>query len=205
MSCIICNLQNPDWFPMKDGLGLKAFKFISRLRYQTDLRLTRKIKSVRGEQFYRLTGSCRSCGKCCETPMIPVFPLLFFFKSVRWAIVTWHRMIYGFEFLHADQRQKCLVFRCTHWDPVTKHCDSYESRPGMCRDYPRNLLDSPHPVFLEGCGPDRCRTARRQTARPETSIVCKHTKFTATKLITPPGKPTIVYFYTTTPNVSEFL
>jgi uncharacterized cysteine cluster protein YcgN (CxxCxxCC family) len=137
---------------MKDGLGRKAFKFISRLRYQTDLNLTRKIKSARGEQFYRLTGSCRSCGKCCETPMIPVFPLLFFFKSVRWAIVTWHRMINGFEFLQADRRQKCLVFRCTHWDPVTKHCDSYETRPGMCRDYPRNLLDSPQPVFLEGCG-----------------------------------------------------
>ena len=67
-------------------------------------------------------------------------------------MVTWHRMINGFEFLQADRRQKCLVFRCTHWDPATKHCDSYESRPGMCRDYPRNLLDAPRPIFLVGCG-----------------------------------------------------
>lgn len=28
-------------------------------------------------------------------------------------------------------------------------CDSYESRPGICRDYPASLLDSPGPDFSE--------------------------------------------------------
>jgi uncharacterized protein len=31
-------------------------------------------------------------------------------------------------------------------------CDSYETRPGLCRDYPRALLDQPVPEFLPGCG-----------------------------------------------------
>jgi hypothetical protein len=35
---------------------------------------------------------------------------------------------------------------------VTKQCDSYDSRPGMCRDYPRNLLYSALPEFLPECG-----------------------------------------------------
>ncbi|MGD8897613.1 MAG: hypothetical protein PVJ73_16395, partial [Acidobacteriota bacterium] len=30
--------------------------------------------------------------------------------------------------------------------------DSYESRPGMCRDYPRLLLWQPNPGLLPGCG-----------------------------------------------------
>ena len=45
-----------------------------------------------------------------------------------------------------------FIFRCTHWDSETKQCDSYESRPGMCRDYPRNLAYSSNPVFFPHCG-----------------------------------------------------
>jgi Fe-S-cluster containining protein len=45
-----------------------------------------------------------------------------------------------------------FIFRCTHWDPATRRCDSYESRPGMCRDYPRAHLWTGNPEFLPGCG-----------------------------------------------------
>jgi len=51
-----------------------------------------------------------------------------------------------------DRKTKCLVFRCTHLDPATRQCDSYDSRPGLCRDYPRNQLDFVNPEFLDGCG-----------------------------------------------------
>jgi Fe-S-cluster containining protein len=136
---------------MKDGPIRKSVKFIARLRYSLEVALTRKIKSMRGEQFYDLAGSCGSCGQCCETPMIQVYPLLFYFKSVRWVLKTWHGLINGFDFVDEDRKAKCLVFRCTHLDPQTRRCDSYDSRPGLCRDYPRNQLDFANPVFLEGC------------------------------------------------------
>jgi Fe-S-cluster containining protein len=137
---------------MKDGFIHRAIKMTARMRYSMDVALTRKIKSARGERFFDLAGSCSSCGKCCETPVIQVYPPLFYFKSVRWALKTWHGLVNGFQFLAEDRRGKCLVFRCTHLDPQTRRCDSYDSRPGLCRDYPRNQLDFANPEFLEGCG-----------------------------------------------------
>ena len=47
---------------------------------------------------------------------------------------------------------RTFVFRCTHFDPATRACDSYSSRPGMCRDYPRLQLWQASPEFLPGCG-----------------------------------------------------
>ena len=40
----------------------------------------------------------------------------------------------------------------THFDWETRSCDSYVSRPGMCRDYPRALLDQPRPRLFVECG-----------------------------------------------------
>ena len=125
---------------------------MARQRYAADLKLTRLLRAGRGGGLYRLVGSCLRCGKCCETPTIRIFPLLFFLKSLRRLIIAWQRHINGFEFLRASRREKCLVFRCSHWDPATKLCDSYSSRPGICRDYPQNQLDFPVPVFFDGCG-----------------------------------------------------
>ncbi len=84
--------------------------------------------------------------------MIRIYAPLFYFKSVRWVLRTWHHLVNGFEYIGNNRRDKVLIFRCTHWDPDTKLCDSYSSRPGMCRDYPRNLIYTCDPVFLESCG-----------------------------------------------------
>jgi Fe-S-cluster containining protein len=137
---------------MQDGFIRKTIKFTARMRYSLDVALSRRIKSARGERFFDLAGSCKGCGRCCDTPVIQVYPPLFYFKSVRWAMKTWHGLINGFECIAENRRAKCLVFRCTHLDPRTRRCDSYDSRPGLCRDYPRNQLDSANPEFLEGCG-----------------------------------------------------
>ena len=51
-----------------------------------------------------------------------------------------------------DRRGRVFIFRCTHFDWATRSCDSYGSRPGMCRDYPRVLLQQANPEFLPGCG-----------------------------------------------------
>jgi len=36
-------------------------------------------------------------------------------------------------------------FTCRHWDEGTRLCTAYESRPGMCRDYPQGACQ-------HGCG-----------------------------------------------------
>jgi Fe-S-cluster containining protein len=97
-------------------------------------------------------GGCNCCGQCCETPTIPINPILFYFKSVRWVVIKWQDAVNGFEFKGENRFLKHLVFRCRHWDTFTKRCHVYHTRPGMCRDYPRNLLDDAVPEFLEGCG-----------------------------------------------------
>ncbi len=58
----------------------------------------------------------------------------------------------GFQFVREDKSLQALVFRCEHFDRKTRRCDSYDTRPGMCRDYPRRLMDQPNPEMLEGCG-----------------------------------------------------
>ena len=72
--------------------------------------------------------------------------------STRWIILKWHKLVNGFEILGENRQMKCFIFKCTHWDPETKLCDSYDSRPGLCRDYPRNLIDTTDPVFMKDCG-----------------------------------------------------
>jgi Fe-S-cluster containining protein len=58
----------------------------------------------------------------------------------------------GFELMRREPEARAFVFRCTHFDRQTRSCDSYDSRPGMCRDYPRLLLWQPNPELLPGCG-----------------------------------------------------
>jgi Fe-S-cluster containining protein len=58
----------------------------------------------------------------------------------------------GFELASTDGRTRVFVFRCLHFDRATRACDSYDSRPGMCRDYPRDLMWQPSPDLLPACG-----------------------------------------------------
>lgn len=74
-------------------------------------------------------------------------------------------MVNGFELVEADRQARAFVFRCTHFDWQTRRCDSYATRPAMCRDYPRVLLDQPWPELFEGCGfRVRAADAERQAA-----------------------------------------
>ncbi len=155
---------------MKDGPIRRVIKRVALLRYTIDLRFTRLMLRARGEPHYKLAGSCNGCGKCCETPVVQASTPVFRVRSLRWLALWWHRVVNGFELVDEDRRFKLFVFRCTHYDPVTKLCDSYDSRPGMCRDYPRNLLYEALPEFLPECGhgavdkkAERFRSALEQT------------------------------------------
>ncbi|CAB5160558.1 hypothetical protein D3OALGB2SA_5395 [Olavius algarvensis associated proteobacterium Delta 3] len=134
---------------MRDRWLKRAIKRVARVRSAADLKLTRMIQRRR---IYRLGGACNRCGKCCRMPMVQVFPPFLYLKMARWWIITWHRRINGFEFIREDRKEKTFTFRCTHLDIRTGLCDAYESRPGMCRDYPRVLLDTTDPQLFDTCG-----------------------------------------------------
>lgn len=137
---------------MKDGLARACVKRIALVCFSFDLAVTRFVLRLRGEPLFELHGACNSCGGCCETPMVRMHAAFFYLRSLRWGILTWHRVVNGLELIREDRKGRTFVFRCLHWDPETKLCDSYATRPGMCRDYPRPLLYSSMPDFLPECG-----------------------------------------------------
>jgi uncharacterized protein len=146
---------------LKDGPIRRSVKAVARWRYRFDLQLSRAWRHARRGRWYELAGECRRCARCCEAPAIRPHAVVFHMPVARRAFLWWQRRVNGFELESMDAAQRAFVFRCTHFDWSTRACDSYSSRPGMCRDYPRALLEQPAPEFLPGCG-YRARAPRSQ-------------------------------------------
>jgi len=145
-------------------------KWVARGLRGVDLALTRWLLRRRGEPRYRLTGTCDGCGRCCETPSVALGRVAWHWRGLRALHVWWHRVVNGFELLSLDPRLRLLVFRCTHYDAASKQCDSYGSRPLMCRDYPVNLTYGAVPALFDECShgvvlrqAERFRAALAQT------------------------------------------
>ena len=137
---------------MTDGLLLRTVKRVARWRFYADVSFHRAVARARGDRPYRLGGECRRCARCCEAPSIQAGRAVWYLPTLRRAFLWWQRRVNGFELVSRDARARVFVFNCTHFDRETRGCDSYGSRPGMCRDYPRNLLAQPNPEMLPGCG-----------------------------------------------------
>jgi hypothetical protein len=137
---------------MRDGPLRRVVKRLARWHYEANLGVHRRSRRLRGERPFVLGGACRRCAACCEAPAIVVGRLTRSLRSARWLFLAWQRRVNGFELVDERARSRTFVFRCTHFDRETRSCDSYASRPGMCRDYPRLLLWQPDPELLPGCG-----------------------------------------------------
>lgn len=137
---------------MRDGLLLRALKRAARAAFQVDLAVHRAVRRARGERPWALAGDCQRCAACCEAPAIAVGAAVWSVPAARRLFLWWQRRVNGFELVRSDEESWTFVFRCTHFDPATRSCDSYGSRPGLCRDYPRLLLWQPNPELLPGCG-----------------------------------------------------
>lgn len=133
---------------MVDGPLLRALKWVVRLAWAAEWAIRRRADPGP----WTLAGACRRCAKCCEEPAIRVGRLTFAFAPLRALVLGWQRRVNGFVLVRADAEARAFRFRCTHFEPVTRTCDSYASRPFMCRDYPRALLAQPWPELFEGCG-----------------------------------------------------
>lgn len=136
---------------MRDGPLRVGVKAIARALKTFDLAVTRWVLRRRGQRRYRLLGSCVGCGRCCERPSVAVGRVVWFVPSIRRVFLWWQRVVNGFELREADARFRVFGFRCTHFDASTKRCDSYASRPLMCRDYPVNLTFEATPTLFPEC------------------------------------------------------
>jgi len=137
---------------MRDAVARSLLKRLVALLWRVDLQLRPGIARLFRKPRWELAGACNSCGACCVEPSIHVGFFTWRLPTLRRLFVAWQRRVNGFELAALDRRSRTLVFRCTHYDPARHRCDSYASRPAMCRDYPRALLQDAWPEFFEGCG-----------------------------------------------------
>lgn len=137
---------------MRDGPIRTAVKRLALACFVVNLRATRAWWRLRGDKPFELGGSCGKCAACCEAPGIQVDRFTWYIPTLRRMFLWWHRHVNGFVLLERVPGHRLFVFRCTHFDPETRRCDSYHSRPGMCRDYPRALMWQSNPEMLPGCG-----------------------------------------------------
>jgi hypothetical protein len=135
-----------------DGPLRRAVKRLALWSFDLNIVVYRGLSRLRGQQRFKLGGECRRCARCCEAPGIQVGRLVWFVPSARRLFLWWQRQVNGFELVSRDARARMFVFRCSHFDWQARACDSYDSRPGMCRDSPRNLMAQTNPELLSGCG-----------------------------------------------------
>jgi uncharacterized protein len=136
---------------MRDGRRLAMVKALVRWAWTGELWLRRVIARRGRRGFWRLLGDCNACGACCVEPTIRASDLVWHLPFVRRWFLAWQSRVNGFELVRSEAETHELVFRCTHYDPASKRCDSYATRPSMCRDYPTVLLGQGWPELFEGC------------------------------------------------------
>jgi uncharacterized protein len=151
---------------VKDSARLALLKRLIVALWRVEFWLRRGWARLRGRRRWQLVGSCRQCGRCCVEPSIAGGLLTWFLPPVRSFFLAWQARINGFVLHACDEETRSFSFTCTHYDPATKRCDSYGSRPAMCRDYPRLLLEQPWPVLFDECG-FRVRLLRSEGLRAQ--------------------------------------
>jgi Fe-S-cluster containining protein len=137
---------------MEDGTIRGVIKRVTCAIVGTEIRLRRALGRARGKTRYELTGTCRRSALCCETPAIQADLLTWYLPGLRRLFLWWQNRINGLELIRADRPTRTFVFRCSHFNWDTRLCDSYSTRPFMCRDYPRGLLSDAWPAFFPQCG-----------------------------------------------------
>jgi Fe-S-cluster containining protein len=137
---------------MRDNLGRRLLKRVALWHFRGNLGLVRGLRRLRGDRPHLLGGACRRSARCCEAPSVRATVAVWHMPLLRRLFLGWQRRVNGFVLASSERRTRTFVFECTHFDRTTRRCDSYHSRPGICRDYPRVLLDQPVPELFPECG-----------------------------------------------------
>lgn len=133
---------------MVDGPIRRMVKALVRALWTVEWGIRRRIDPGP----WKLSGTCQSCARCCERPTIRAGRATFWIAPLRRMFLAWQAGVNGFDLVEAETDTRTFHFRCTHFDWATRRCDSYSSRPHMCRDYPRGLLSQPWPELFDTCG-----------------------------------------------------
>lgn len=136
---------------MKDGIVRTFIKLIAGIVYFIDLKITRFFWKLSGVKSYHLRGECSKCGACCVSPSIQVGKLVWNIGFFEICFLVWQKYVNGFEFVDRESQGRIYVFKCNHYNSEKNECDSYFSRPVMCRDYPKALTYQINPVFFKTC------------------------------------------------------
>ncbi len=120
--------------------------------YLAQVARRRRRLNKRGQLSWELRGDCGGCARCCEEPAIAVGRLVYFVPPLRALFLWWQRAVNGFLYKRDERRGYAFLFSCTHFDETTRRCRDYDNRPGICRDYPRMLLEGADPQLFDGCG-----------------------------------------------------
>lgn len=147
---------------MPDGRVRRTLKRIALLFFSVSLWLSRWQRRQDGSSPFDLGGSCQGCGICCEAPAMRVGWVTWYLPTLRFFFLRWHAAVNRFHLQSTNDAERTFVFSCDHFDSSARRCNSYESRPGMCRDYPRALLDQPAPALFPDCGYRALATNRRE-------------------------------------------
>jgi hypothetical protein len=137
---------------MRDGLLLRAVKRVALWQHVADLQMHRGLARLSGERPWTLAGRCLRSAQCCEAPALEAGRVMWSMPMLRRLFLAWQRRVNGFDLTHVDADAGLFVFRCRHFDWTSRSCDSYDSRPGVCRDYPRNLMWQVNPQLHLRCG-----------------------------------------------------
>lgn len=137
---------------MKDGRGRRTVKRLGLAVYRARVALHRRNARRLGEIRYELAGGCIRSGQCCEAPGIRVGKLTFYVPLARRVFLWWHEHVNRFVLQEIHRGSRVFYFRCMHYDRGSRSCDSYDSRPGMCRDYPLLLTEQANPEPFALCG-----------------------------------------------------
>ncbi len=137
---------------MKDDPARFVLKRVALVLFYVNRWPQRAWERLRGRSTYGLGGACQRCALCCERPAIRINALVWHVRSLRRMFLAWQAHVNRFRLVEVERSARLFVFQCEHFDTGTRRCDSYASRPGMCRDYPRGLLRQAMPEFLPGCG-----------------------------------------------------
>ena len=146
---------------MKDDRVRRGVKRAALAVFSVSLWLSRRQSAGSSAFRYELGGACRRSGRCCEAPALRASWLVWYAPLLRWMFLRWQQHVNGFVLEERRRADRLFVFRCTHFEPATRSCDSYSSRPGMCRHYPRALIHQSAPEFFPGCG-YRARSSNRR-------------------------------------------
>ncbi len=150
---------------MKDGAVRGTLKRIALVCFTVSLRLSRWQRQQEGSTPYDLGGSCQGCGTCCEAPAIRVGRATWYLPTLRYLFLRWHETVNRFHVQSTSAGERTFVFTCDHFDWSARRCDSYESRPGLCRDYPRALMDQSAPILFPDCGYRALSVNRQELVR----------------------------------------